>query len=250
MSDFVSVTDADSIRLIRMNRPDKKNALTSDMYEAMTQALSSAGDDQSVRCIVIAGVPGAFSAGNDLQEFLSLATATDGLARPVRNFLPALVNCRKPMVAAVSGIAVGVGTTMLLHCDFVVASTEARFATPFTSLGLVPEAASSLLAPRVMGHARAFSLLVMGRAIDVEQARQAGLVNTVVAPEDVDAEAMKAAREIAALPAGAVAASRALLRGPREPLLARIDEETEIFKARLKSPEARSAFEAFFARKR
>jgi enoyl-CoA hydratase/carnithine racemase len=250
MSEYISVSDAESIRLIRMNRPDKKNALTSDMYEAMTQALDSANGNDAIRCIVIAGIPGAFSAGNDLQEFLALATSADGLARPVRNFLPALVNCQKPMVAAVSGLAVGVGTTMLLHCDFVVASSDARFSTPFTSLGLVPEAASSLLAPRVMGHARAFALLVMGRPLDAAQAREAGLVNLVVAPDAVDAEAMKAAREIAALPPGAVAASRALLRGAREPRLARIDEEAEIFKARLKSSEARAAFEAFFARKR
>ncbi len=250
MSEYISVSDAESIRLIRMNRPDKKNALTSDMYEAMTQALDSANGNDAIRCIVIAGIPGAFSAGNDLQEFLALATSADGLARPVRNFLPALVNCQKPMVAAVSGLAVGVGTTMLLHCDFVVASSDARFSTPFTSLGLVPEAASSLLAPRVMGHARAFALLVMGRPLDAAQAKEAGLVNVIVAPDAVDAEAMKAAREIAALPPGAVAASRALLRGAREPRLARIDEEAEIFKARLKSSEARAAFEAFFARKR
>ena len=121
------------------------------------------------------------------------------------------------MVAAVSGIAVGVGTTMLFHCDHVVAASDARFSTPFTSLGLVPEAASSLLAPRVMGHARAFSLLVMGRPLDAVQAKEAGLVNTIVAPADVDDEAMKAAREIAALPPGAVAISRKLLRGAPEP---------------------------------
>jgi enoyl-CoA hydratase/carnithine racemase len=250
MSEFVSVTDTDAIRLVRMNRPEKKNALTSEMYEAMTAALETANGNDAIRCIVIAGVPGAFSAGNDLQEFLTLAASTDGLARPVRNFLPALVNCRKPMVAAVSGLAVGIGTTMLLHCDFVVASSEARFMTPFTSLGLVPEAASSLLAPRVMGHARAFAFLVMGRPLDAGQAKEAGFVNVVAPPEAVDAEAMKAAREIAALPPGAVSASRALLRGPREPLLERIDEENELFKTRLKSPEARAAFEAFFARKR
>src|SRR4051812_11019096 len=147
MTDHVIVKDDGAIRLIRMNRPDKKNALTRDMHEAMTQALDSVGAAENIRAVVIAGVPGAFTAGNDLQDFLAMATSQAGLARPVLNFLPALVNCQKPMVAAVSGIAVGVGTTMLFHCDHVVAAREARFVTPFTSLGLIPEAASSLTAP-------------------------------------------------------------------------------------------------------
>ena len=250
MTDHVTVTDEGPIRVVRMNRADKKNALTNAMYERLTDALETAGSNDAVRCIVIAGVPGAFTAGNDLQDFLAIATSTEGLARPVRNFLPALVHCGKPMVAAVSGVAVGIGTTMLFHCDHVVASREARFVTPFTSLGLIPEAASSLIAPRMMGHARAFSLLVMGRPLDAAQAREAGLVNTVVAPEDVDAEAMKTARDLAALPPGAVAISRRLLRGWRDELIARIDEEAELFKERLKSPEAREAFEAFLNRAR
>jgi enoyl-CoA hydratase/carnithine racemase len=183
MTDHVIVTDDGPIRTVRMNRADKKNALTNAMYERMTDALETAGSNDAIRCVVIAGVPGAFTAGNDLQDFLAIATSTEGLARPVRNFLPALVHCGKPMVAAVSGVAVGIGTTMLFHCDHVVASREARFMTPFTSLGLVPEAASSLIAPRMMGHARAFSLLVMGRPLDAAQAKDAGLVNTVVAPD-------------------------------------------------------------------
>jgi enoyl-CoA hydratase/carnithine racemase len=137
---------------------------------------------------------------------------------------------------------------MLLHCDFVVAANTAKLMTPFTSLGLVPEAASSLIAPRLMGHARAFSFLVMGRPLDAQQAKEAGIVNAVVASEEVDGEAMKAAREIAALPPGAVAASRRLLRGMPDELIARIDEEAELFKTRLKSPEARAAFEKFMTK--
>ncbi len=252
MTEHVIVSDDGPVRVVRINRPDKKNALTHAMYAALTQALTGAGGNDGVRCIVIAGAPGVFTAGNDMKDFLSIATATtpEGLARPVRDFLPALIHCGKPLVAAVSGVAVGIGTTMLFHCDHVVASREARFITPFTSLGLVPEAASSLIAPRVMGHARAFALLVMGRPLDAAQAKEAGLVNTVVAPEDVDAEAMTAAREIAALPPGAVAISRRLLRGAPEVLLARVDEEAELFKARLKSPEARAAFEAFLNKSR
>ena len=245
MTDHIIVTDDGPIRVIRINRPDKKNALTHTMYEAMTNALNSANDNDAIRAIVICGAPGAFTAGNDLQDFLATATATEGLTRPAREFLPALANCQKPMVAAVSGIAVGVGTTLLFHCDHVVAANNAKFMTPFTSLGLVPEAASSLLGPRVMGHARAFTFLVMGRPMDAVQAKEAGLVNTVVAPEDVDSEAMKAAREIAALPQGAVAASRRLLKGAPEELIARIDEEARLFGERLKSAEARAAFEKF-----
>jgi len=248
MTDHVTVSDDGPVRFVRMNRPDKKNALTHAMYERLTDALTSANTNDAIRAIVIAGVPGAFTAGNDLQDFLKIATATDGLARPVRDFLPALVNCRKPMVAAVAGVAVGIGTTMLFHCDYVVASTDARFVTPFTSLGLVPEAASSLIAPRMMGHARAFSLLVMGRPIDAVQAKEAGLVNTVVAADQVEAEALAAAKHIAALPPGAVAISRALLKGKPEERLARIDEETELFKTRLKSPEAIAAFQAFLSK--
>jgi enoyl-CoA hydratase/carnithine racemase len=150
----------------------------------------------------------------------------------------------------VNGVAVGIGTTMLLHCDHVVASSDARFSTPFVHLGLVPEAASSLLAPRLMGQRRAFSLLVMGEALDAAGALQCGLVNAVVAPGEVEARAMDAATRIASLPPEAVAATRALLRGTPEEIIARIDAEAELFRTRLQSPEARAAFEAFFARKK
>ena len=139
---------------------------------------------------------------------------------------------------------------MLLHCDHVVASTDARFSTPFVNLGLVPEAASSLLAPHLMGHRRAFELLVMGRPLGAGAAQACGLVNTVVAPDDVEAEAMKAARDIAALPAEALAASRRLLRAAPDDIVARIDEEARLFRERLQSAEARSAFDAFLTRKR
>jgi len=161
-----------------------------------------------------------------------------------------LARCETPLVAVVRGNAVGVGTTMLMHCDHVVAGSDARFSTPFVGLGLMPEAASSLIAPRLMGQARAFSLLVMGRPLSADEAKAAGLINTVVAPDAVEAEAMKAAREIAALPPQGVLASRRLLRGKPDEIVARIDEEAELFKTRLQSAEARTAFEAFLTRKR
>src|SRR3954469_2794248 len=212
MSDHITVADQGPVRIVRMNRPDKKNALTASMYETMASALENANGHPDIRCVVIAGGPGAFSAGNDLAEFAQAATTGEGLGSPVIQFLHALARSERPLVAAVQGLAVGIGTTMLLHCDHVVAGTEARFSTPFVNLGLVPEAASSLLAPRLMGHRRAFELLVMGRPLDAGAARECGLVNIVVPPDQVETEALKAAGHIAALPVEAVAASRRLLR--------------------------------------
>src|SRR5882672_10731553 len=225
MSDLVIVSDDGPIRTVRMNRPDKKNALTVPMYEAMAAAIDSAAGAADLRCIVIAGLPGAFCAGNDLQDFLHAVAHAEGLSAPLLRFLHVLARNEKPLVAAVSGLAVGIGTTLLLHCDHVVAGSDARLIAPFVHLGLVPEAASSLLGPRRLGHARAFALLAMGRPLDAAGAHAAGIVNTVVAPAEVDAEAMKAAREIAALPAEALAATRALLRGAADEIIERIDAE-------------------------
>jgi enoyl-CoA hydratase/carnithine racemase len=250
VADLVLVADDGPIRTVRMNRPEKKNALTVPMYEQMGAAIEGAAATPAIRCIVIAGAPGAFCAGNDLQDFLAASAGAAGLAPPLIGFLHTLARAATPMVAAVGGLAVGIGTTMLLHCDHVVASNDARFSTPFVHLGLVPEAASSLLGPRRMGHARAFSLLAMGRPLDAAGALGCGLVNSVVAPDEVEAEAMRAAREIAGLPAEALAATRALLRGPPDDAVRRIDEEAAEFKRRLASPEARAAFEAFVSRKK
>jgi enoyl-CoA hydratase/carnithine racemase len=250
MSDHITVADQGPIRIVRMNRPDKKNALTASMYAAMADALESANSHRDIRCVVIAGLPGAFSAGNDLVEFSQSAASGEGLALPVVRFLHALARSERPLIGAVQGLAVGVGTTMLLHCDHVVAGTDARFSTPFVNLGLVPEAASSLLAPRLMGHRRAFELLVMGRPLDAAAALACGLVNVVVPPGEVEAEAMKAAHHIAALPAEAVATSRRLMRGSPDETVAHIDQEVRLFKERLQSAEAQSAFKAFLNRKR
>jgi enoyl-CoA hydratase/carnithine racemase len=250
MNDLVMVTEDGPVRTVRMNRPAKKNALTAQMYDVLTAALESANAASDIKCILIAGAPGAFSAGNDLDDFLQAANSGEGPGNSAVRFLHALAQSQRPLVAAVQGPAIGIGTTMLLHCDHVVASADARFSTPFVGLGLVPEAASSLLAPRLMGHRRAFSLLVMGRPLDATAAQASGLVNTVVPAGEVETEAMKAAREIAALPADAVAASRRLMRGPPDEIAARIDEEVSVFKQRLQSPEARAAFEAFLTRKR
>ena len=249
MTDQVLIADEGAVRVIRFNRPEKKNALTSPMYAAISQALREADDSPAIRCVMLAGAPGAFSAGADIGEFLESAQS-GGLRPKTIEFLHALARTEKPLVAAVGGLAVGIGTTMLLHCDYVVAADSATFATPFTRLGLLPEAASSLLGPRRMGHARAFALLVMGRPLNAAAAKDAGLVNEVVDAAAVEGTAMAAAREIAALPAGAVAQSRALLRGELDDVVKRIDTEAMAFRERLQSDEARSAFTAFLSRRK
>jgi enoyl-CoA hydratase/carnithine racemase len=248
MPDLVSVNDEAGIRVIRMNRPEKKNALTQPMYDAMTVALREAQSNAAIRCMVLAGGPGAFCAGSDIGEFQRRVET--GLESITIEFLHTLARNQKPIVAAVGGLAVGIGTTMLFHCDHVVAAAGATFTTPFIKLGLIPEAASSLLAPQRMGYARAFSLLVMGRPLSADDAKAAGLVNSVVEAAAVEATALKAAHEIAALPAAAVAVARKLMRGDIDDVAAQIDTETMLFTERLHSEEARAAFAAFFARKR
>ncbi len=245
----VLITDDGPVRTIRMNRPDKKNALTLPMYQAMAEAIGSACTNDAIRCLLIAGAPDVYCAGNDIGDFMKM-TEGGGLGEPALRFLHALARCDKPLVAAVNGNAVGIGTTMLLHCDYVVAGSGARLATPFAALGLVPEAASSLIAPRLMGHARAFSLLVMGQPLTADEAKAAGIVNTVAEPANVEVLALEAARVIAALPPQGVLASRRLMRGSAEEIVKRIDDEADAFKTRLRSPEAQAAFSAFMDRKR
>jgi enoyl-CoA hydratase/carnithine racemase len=245
----ILITDDGPVRTIRMNRLEKKNALTLPMYQAMADAIGGAANDDAIRCLLIAGGPAAFCAGNDIGDFMTMAQG-GALGQPILNFLHALARCEKPIVAAVNGNAVGVGTTMLMHCDHVIAGREARFSTPFVALGLVPEAASSLIAPRLMGHARAFALLVMGQPLSALEAKDAGIVNAVVGAAETEAQALAAAKKIADLPPQGVVMSRRLMRGSPDEIVARIDEEAEAFKVRLKSPDAQAAFMAFMSRKR
>lgn len=252
MPGHIIVTDEDATRVVTLRRPQKKNAITHAMYRAMSEAIDTAQNNPDIRCIILTGSSGVFTAGNDLEDFLTL-----GQQNPVSprtsdaiKFLYSLARNEKPIIAAVDGIAIGIGTTMLFHCDYVLASTTATFTTPFIHLGLVPEGASSLLMPRAMGHQRAFAALVMGRTISAEDACLAGFVNTIVAPGHTEQEARKVAREIAALPAEAVAMARKLLRTPPEDVVRRIDQESHLFDERMRSAEALAAFENFFARKR
>jgi enoyl-CoA hydratase/carnithine racemase len=252
MTDHLIVTDEDATRVITLRRPEKKNALTQDMYRLMSQAIDTAQNNPAIRCLIITGGSGVFTAGNDLDDFLQ--EGSHGAATPrasnATKFLYSLAHNVKPIIAAVDGVAIGIGTTMLFHCDYVLASNTATFATPFIKLGLVPEGASSLLMPRAMGYHRAFAALVMGRTMSADEARLAGFVNVVVSPGHTEAEARKVAREICALPAEAVAISRKLLRLPAEDLTRRIDQESHLFGERMKSKEAIAAFTRFFSRKR
>ncbi len=249
MTDQIAVTDEGAVRIIRLNRPEKKNALTLAMYAAMTAALQHAEASDAIRCVMFAGAPGVFCAGNDIADFLA-AAGGGGLDPRALEFLTALARSKKPLVAAVGGVAIGIGATMLLHCDHVVAAAGATLSTPFLKLALIPEAASTLLAPRRMGQARAFSMLVMGRPLSAAEAKEAGLVNTVVDSAEVDAVALEAAQEIAALPPGALAVARGLMRGDADEIVTRIDAEAMRFKELLQSDEARAAFQAFLARKK
>ena len=244
----ISVQDRSGVRTIRIDRVDKKNALNQPMYAAMAGAIAGANADEAIRAVAVLGRPGIFTAGNDLKDFMSFANGGE-LAREVNVFLSALVTNAKPLVAGVDGPAVGVGTTMLLHCDYVVLSERASLSTPFINLGLLPEAGSSLLGPRLMGHARAFEMLVMGRPFDAAKAVTAGIANEVVSSDELEARTLAVAAEIAAKPAEAVAIARRLLKGDTEALAARVAEETALFGARLKSDEARAAFATFFGRK-
>ena len=230
----------DHVQTLRINRPDKKNALTSDMYAAMADGLREGDADPEVAVHLLAGTGGIFTAGNDLGDFLRMADSGD-FDPTVFGFMKALVTSKKPIVAAVDGLAVGIGTTMLLHCDLVYASESAEFRTPFLSLGIVPEAASSLLAPARMGFAPAFELLCAGQPFSAERALRAGLINAVVPASDLEGCARDAALGLAAKPVEAMASARKLMRGDPSTILQRIDEEIELFKVHMRSPEARGS---------
>ncbi|MCA3643664.1 MAG: crotonase/enoyl-CoA hydratase family protein [Methylobacterium sp.] len=246
MSDVV-VSREGALSILRLHRVEKKNALTGAMYTALSHALREANADDGVGAIVILGQPGIFCAGNDIKDFMGFAMG-GGIGQPVLDFLRALVANEKPLVAGVDGAAIGIGTTMILHCDYALASNRSVFATPFVDLGLVPEAASSLIVPQLMGNRLAFEMLAMGAKFDANRARETGLINAVTEPATLEAQTLETARAIAAKPREAVRLARKLIRGDPSAILARIDEEAKLFSGRLMSQEARQAFEAFLAK--
>ena len=246
MSDFIQTTTDAGVLTIRMHRPEKKNAITRDMYRAMADAVLQAGADDAVRAILFCGAPGAFSAGNDIKDFVAIA-AGGTRHTDVHDFLRAIATTEKPMVAAVDGLAIGIGTTMLMHCDLAYCSPGSIFKTPFLDLGITPEAGSSLIAPKIMGDQRAFALLVLGDTFDAETAKDCGLVYRIV-DGDVEAAARAAAENLAGKPPRALQIARHLLRGDPSAILERIDIEVEHFSERLTSDEAKAAFKAFMTR--
>ncbi|WP_119155849.1 enoyl-CoA hydratase [Caldimonas tepidiphila] len=235
----------DGVQTIEIARPGKKNALTMAMYEAMTDALQRADADVAVRAVLITGQPGVFTAGNDLEDFLQ--SPPDGPDAPVFRCMQALIQCGKPVVAAVTGTAIGIGTTMLLHCDLAYASDEARFGLPFTRLGLVPEFASSLLLPLRAGHVRAAEKLLLGEPFGAADALEMGLVNDLLPAGEVLAHARRVAGRFNALPAAAVRETKQLLRrGQAQAVQDALAAEVEGFVRRLRSAEAGEALQAFF----
>ncbi len=246
MSELVQVTRTDAVFEIRLNRPEKRNAITFAMYEALAGAFAAAEAEGAIRALLLSGEGAGFCAGNDLHDFI--AGPDFSAAHPVMGFLKGLATLGKPLIAAVHGQTVGIGVTMLLHCDLVLAARSTQFSMPFVSLGLVPEAASSLLLPRLVGGPRAAELLLLGEPFDAHAAQALGLVNRVVEETVLMSEARALAQRIARQPPIALAATRRLLRGDPAALLARMEEEARIFGGQLKSPEFRSAVSAFLAR--
>jgi enoyl-CoA hydratase/carnithine racemase len=234
---------------LEIARPEKKNALTADMYLLMAEGVRQAAADATVRALLITGQPGIFTAGNDLEDFLQ--RPADDENAPVFRFMRELADFEKPIVAAVTGAAIGIGTTMLPHCDLVYVSDEARLGMPFVSLGLVPEFASSLLMPQIMGRARAAEKLLLGEPFTAFEAVECGLANAVLPPGEVLPHARRMAERFNSLPPAAVRESKKLLRRAQlQQVKETIQAEGDIFAQRLSSPEAQEAFHAFFEKRR
>lgn len=243
MSEHIVVEHKDGIAVVRMQRPEKKNAITLGMYLTMIETLGRADSDPATRVAVILGGETVFSAGNDIGDFVRAASSGGDMTPPIR-FLHALAGFSKPVVAGVNGLAIGIGVTLLLHCDLAYASPGARFKTPFVDLGLTPEGGSSLLLPQLLGHRGAARWLLLGDEVDAESAQQAGLINAVV--ESADAAAMTTAARLAQKPPTAlVEAKRLMKRATAAQVAETIEFEGRVFAARLRSPEALAALMSF-----
>lgn len=245
----VIVERSGAVMRLRLNRPAKKNAITVAMYQAMAEALREADRAAPVRVVLLSGAGDAFTAGNDVRDFLE--RPPQGADHPVWQFASAITQAQKPLVAAVHGLAIGIGTTMLLHCDLVYAAEGTRFSLPFVDLGLVPELGSSLMLPALAGYHKAAELLLLGRPFDEQAARTMGLVADVVPVERLEETALAAAHALAEKPAASVRLTKALVkRGFAQALASTLEAEGGQFIARLKSPEAMEAFSAFLEKRK
>ena len=248
-TDILVERSAEGVMTIAFNRPEKKNAITSAMYAAMSDAFDEAHNDAGVRAILVRGSGGIFSAGNDLEDFMKAPPTSDDA--PVMRFLRTISAASKPVVAAVDGAAVGIGTTMLLHCDLVYAADSAVFSLPFTQLALCPEAASSLLLPRLAGYQLAAEKLLLGEPFDAQEAYRSGIVNRLLPAGEVDGFAMGQALKLAALPASSLRVTKALMKHAGDAEVSeRIREEVVHFGKMLLAPEAREAMTAFFQKRK
>ncbi len=246
--EHLTIERSEHVVSIRWNRPDKKNALTQAMYAVAAQTLNEASADDTVRAVLISGTDDCFTAGNDLADFLN--NPPDGDEAPVFQFLRGIATFEKPLIAAVNGVAVGVGTTMLLHCDLVVAADSSIFSLPFVKLGLCPEASSSYLLPLLGGHQRAAELLMLGEQFDADTAKECGIVNRVSTASEYQGVAAALAKQIASLPPASIRATKALLKqSHQENINARMKQEADIFGQMLVQPEAIEAMSAFMERR-
>jgi len=248
MTEHIKIERKDGILTLTFARPDKKNALTNAMYGVLADWLVAAETDSAARVIVMRGEGDMFTSGNDVGEFAAIAAGAVRGERHVSRFVGALAQSTRPLVAAVQGRAVGIGTTMLLHCDFVVLAENAQLSTPFVNLALVPEAASTLLMPMRVGYARAYEMFALGESMDAATALNLGIANRVVPLDRLHADTAGVAARLAKLPAGSLAATKRLMRNAAL-LTAQIGAESESFAERLKTAEAREAFTAFAERR-
>ena len=248
MTEHVKTEVADGVMTLTLQRPEKKNALTGAMYDVLSDALKQVDANASVRVVLFQGDGDSFTAGNDLADFASQARGEVAVDSPAHRFIETISKVGKPVVAAVQGNAVGVGTTMLLHCDLVYLADNARLITPFVNLALVPEAASSWLLPLRIGHARAYAMFALGEPMDASAALASGLANAVVPPADLRKRAHDAAVALTRRPAGSLSLTKKLMR-EHQRIAAQIAAEGEVFKERLTTPEAREAFAAFAERR-
>jgi enoyl-CoA hydratase/carnithine racemase len=249
MTDQIITSIQNGVLQLRINRPEKKNALSEDMYAAMADAIREADRNADVRVLTLTGTGDSFTSGNDLADFLKRdSSSSDG--RTVGAFLTAIASAQKPIIAAVNGMAIGIGVTMLLHCDLVYAAESATFQLPFTNLGVVPEAASSQLLPQMVGYHRAAELMLLGERIDARRALEIGLVNGLCPASELMAVSAARAAAIAAKPAPSILATKALLRRAPESTLARMSVENAEFARLLQSPEAQAIMQAFLDRRR
>ncbi|MDL5031769.1 enoyl-CoA hydratase [Pelomonas sp. APW6] len=244
----IKTATVNGVLTLEIARPEKKNALTRAMYQAMADALIAANGDKAVRAVLIQGQPQIFTSGNDIEDFMGSPPRDEDA--PVFQFMRALLGCEKPVIAAVNGAAIGIGTTLLLHCDFVYVADDARLAMPFVSLGLVPEFGSSLVVPRLMGHVKSAEKLLLGDPFTGADAVECGIANAVLPAGEVVNHARRVAERFNSLAPSAVRESKRLMRRHSiEQLQETIKTEAEIFGARLRSPEATEAFQAFFQKR-